>query len=133
MRAFSVPSSERPVGITAVAKVRRMSSSLATIRRAPEVGRLVVSFDQNVTAVALGSPDATPLRKLPGPTPARVLRMRFAQAGGTAAKAAPAAVAPISSRRVEGRMGIAQTSLALSVLFTVTRSPVLPRALIASR
>src|SRR5690349_24601037 len=100
MRAFNVPSIERPVGITAVATVRRMSSSLATISRAPDVGRVVVSFDQNVTALALGSPDATPLRKFPGPTPARVLSRPFAQAGGTAANAAPAAAAPISSRRV---------------------------------
>ena len=104
MRAFRVPSSERPVGTIVVATVCRMSSSLATIRRAPEVGRLVVSFDQNVTAVALGSPDATPLPNEPGPTPARVLRMRLAQAGGTAANAAPAAAAPISSRRVELRI-----------------------------
>src|SRR3954451_19132824 len=98
MRAFRVPSIERPVGITAVATVWRMSSSRATIRRAPDVGRLVVSFDQNVTALALGSPDATPLRKLPGPTPACVLRIRFAHAGGTAANAAPAAAAPTNSR-----------------------------------
>src|SRR3954468_20368027 len=104
MRAFRVPSIERPVGTTVVATVWRMSSSRATIRRAPELGRDVVSFDQNVTAVALGSPEATPSRKLPGPTPARVLRMRFAQAGGTAAKAAPAAAAPISSRRVGRRL-----------------------------
>src|SRR4051812_29939024 len=104
MRAFRVPSMERPVGITAVATVWRMSSSLATTSRAPEVGRLVVSFDQNVTAVALGSPDATPLRKLPGPTPARQLSRRFAHAGGTAAQAAPAAAAPISSRRAVALM-----------------------------
>src|SRR6476661_4531355 len=102
MRAFTVPSIERPVGTTAVATTFRMFSSRATIMRAPEVGRAVVSFDQKVTAVVLGSPEATPSRKRPWPTLARELRRRFAHAGGTAAKAAPAAAAPISSRRVAG-------------------------------
>src|SRR3954463_3682318 len=101
MRALSVPSIERPVGTTGVATTFRMSSSRATISRAPDVGRAVLSFDQNVTAVALGSPEATPSRKRPDPTCARLLGRLFAQAGGPAAGAAPAAAAPTSSRRVE--------------------------------
>src|SRR3954453_10034478 len=100
MRVLSVPSIARPVGTTAVATTLLIPSSRATIRRAPDRGRAVVSFDQNVTAVGLGSPDATPFRNLPGPSAARRLRSGFAQAGGIAAKAAPAAAVPISSRRV---------------------------------
>src|SRR3954466_6147236 len=100
MRALSVASTPPPGGTTAVAQTLLISSSFATIRRAPERGRAVLSFDQNVTAVALGSPLATPSRKRPGPIPARRLRSGFAQAGGIAANAAPAAAVPISSRRV---------------------------------
>src|SRR3954468_18551648 len=101
MRALTVPSIERPVGTTAVATTFRMSSSRATISRAPDVGRAVLSFDQNVTAGALGSPAAPPPRQRPAPPCARLLRRRSAQAGGPAAGAAPAAAAPTSSRRVE--------------------------------
>src|SRR3954463_671855 len=101
MRALSVPSIERPGGTTVGGTTLPMFSSRAAISRAPDVGRAVLSFDQNVTAVALGSPDDTPSRKRPWPTCARRLRRRLAHAGGTEAKAAPAAAAPISSRRVE--------------------------------
>src|SRR4051812_44492389 len=59
-RAFSVPLMARPVGTISVAITRSRFSSLATIRRAPERGLFVVSRDQNVTAVGLGSPEATP-------------------------------------------------------------------------
>ena len=100
MRALSEPFSARPVGTTAVASTLRMPASRATTRRAPDRGRSVVRRDQNVTAVVLGSPVATPSRNAPGPTRARRGFAALPQAGGTAANA-PAAVAETISSRLE--------------------------------
>jgi hypothetical protein len=57
--------------------------------------------DHSVTAPALGSPEATPSSKSPGPMAGRRLMRRPAHAGGTALAAAVAPSAAISSRRVE--------------------------------
>jgi hypothetical protein len=104
-RAFSVPLTARPVGTTLVATTRSSSGSRATTRRAPEAGRSVRIRDQNVTARPLGSPEATPSSKSPGPIEGRRLSRRPAQAGGTAVAAAVAPSPAISSRRVERLTG----------------------------
>src|SRR5690348_9797478 len=100
MRDFSVPLIAEPVGTRRLATTLLMPGSVATISRAPERGRPVVRRDQNVTALALGSPEATPSRNLPGPTPVRRESARRANAGGAASAAAPTAAAPMTSRRV---------------------------------
>ena len=58
------------------------------ISRAPERGLSVRSRDQKVIAVALGSPEATPSRKCPSPSPDRLETSRRAAAGGAASSSA---------------------------------------------
>src|SRR5215211_2411309 len=100
MRAFSAPFTPRPVGTVVCATTLRSPGSVATTRRAPDRGRLVSRRDQNVIAFWLGSPEATPSWKAPGPM--RRLRGNscLAQAGGTAATAPTAPIDATSSRRV---------------------------------
>src|SRR4051794_41896661 len=77
-----------------------MPGSVATTRRAPDRGRLVSRRDQNVIAFWLGSPEATPSLKAPGPMRRLGGSSCLAQAGGTAATAPAAPIEAISSRRV---------------------------------
>jgi hypothetical protein len=90
----------RPVGTTRTATVLRMPASRATTSRAPERGWSVRIRDQNVTALALGSPEATPSRKRPNPRPARPVASRFAGATGAVSRRPPIVAAAIASRRV---------------------------------
>ena len=55
---------------------------LAPRRRAPERGWSVRRRDQKVTALLLGSPEATPSAKQPGPMPARRARERAPRRAG---------------------------------------------------